>query len=186
MFRWDPETNRLSLQPGQSPPWIRQLNRVSADSPKSWVYCNECGAHLFSTGKKVYGHIPFRDKASQGNMKRPAKKEPVETQEEPEIEPAVDSQPAAPAAESDLVEDDDEDEGGAAEEQQGAEDPPDDDDRAEMPQQKWPTLEEYQEKWDRLKAYHCRANEGGFSRDNLVPDPIPQLWSDCPIADGCN
>ena len=123
MFSWDPGTNRLSLQPGQSCPWLRPLNRANSDNPKCWLYCNECATHLFTTGKKVYGHIPFRDKASQGSMKRPAKKEPVETQEEPEIEPAVDTQPAAPAAESDLVEDDDEDDGGAAEEQQGAEDP---------------------------------------------------------------
>ena len=40
----------------------------------------------------------------------------------------------------------------------------------------------YQATWDCLKDYYSRTNPGGFSRHNLVPEPIPQLWQDCPYV----
>ena len=49
---------------------------------------------------------------------------------------------------------------------------------------KWPTLDEYKVKWAFLLEKHSRPNDGGFSRNNLVPEPITQLWQDCPPGDG--
>ena len=43
MFVHDPETNKLSLQPGRHPPWIRKTSehdRASTrESTKTWLYC---------------------------------------------------------------------------------------------------------------------------------------------------
>ena len=39
-----------------------------------------------------------------------------------------------------------------------------------------PSVEEYQTRWDKLKAWHSRPVEGPFGRENLVPHPEPQLW----------
>ena len=44
------------------------------------------------------------------------------------------------------------------------------------PPEAWPTLEQYKEKWDRLLRAHSAVNPGEFGRENLVPEPIPQLW----------
>ena len=43
-----------------------------------------------------------------------------------------------------------------------------------------PSVEEYQQRWVSLKAWHARPVDGPFGRDNLVPHPEPQLWQDCP------
>ena len=43
-----------------------------------------------------------------------------------------------------------------------------------------PSLEEYALEWSRVKELHSRAVPGEFSRDNLVPCPMPDLWQDCP------
>ena len=43
-----------------------------------------------------------------------------------------------------------------------------------------PSVEEYQTRWDKLKAWHSRPVEGPFGKENLVPHPEPQLWQDCP------
>jgi len=66
-----------------------------------------------------------------------------------------------------------------------SEEPDVDDEEEELvpdlpPEKPFPTLPEYQRKWDRLLAQHSKANEGDFSRDNLVPSPVPQLFQDCP------
>ena len=45
-----------------------------------------------------------------------------------------------------------------------------------------PSVEEYQKRWDLLKAWHARVVPGEFSRENLVPIPEPQLWQDCPYV----
>ena len=45
-----------------------------------------------------------------------------------------------------------------------------------------PSVQQYQEKWDGLLATHSQAVSGDFSRENLVPQPIPQLWQDCPYV----
>ncbi len=42
-----------------------------------------------------------------------------------------------------------------------------------------PTLEEYKEKWETLKAQHVRAPGGDFEFDNLVPEPNWRLFQDC-------
>ena len=49
-----------------------------------------------------------------------------------------------------------------------------------LPEEQLPTLEEYQEKWDRLHRQHTRPVKGNFSEQNLVPKPVPQLFQDCP------
>ena len=45
-----------------------------------------------------------------------------------------------------------------------------------------PSVEEYQKRWDSLKAWNARVVPGEFSRENLVPTPEPQLWQDCPYV----
>ena len=118
-------------------------------------------------------------------MRRPAEKETVETLEEPEVEPAADTAPdSAPADEEPLLPlletmvDDMEEEEDPTNDPLAEEEAPDPLDKS------YPTLEEYQAKWERLREYHSRVNPGGFSRENLVPEPIPQLWQDCPTVDG--
>ena len=61
MFAHDPSTNRLSLV-GDWPPWIK-------DDNKDWNYCVDCWERFFSTRDKFVQHVPFRDRASQSNMK---------------------------------------------------------------------------------------------------------------------
>ena len=83
IFAYDPNTNRLSLKEGKREPWKRDMTRAKNDRHKTWLYCTDCHSQHFATGKRVFGHIPFRDRASQSSMRRPADKEVVETQEEP-------------------------------------------------------------------------------------------------------
>ena len=183
VFDHDPDTNLLSLKEGKREPWLRDMTRAKAEKNKTWLYCIDCHARYFATGKRVFGHIPYRDRASQSSMRRPADKEVVETQEEPEVEPAADDTPPVdeeqavlPLLETlcDEQEEQDDDIGDPLAE----EDAPDPLDKT------WPTLDEYKAKWDRLKDYHSSTNPGEFSRHNLVPEPIPQLWQDCPTTDG--
>ena len=72
MFAYDKSTNRLSLQPGQAPPWIRP-ERASArtqDANKTWLFCTDCHHSLSSCGgASERRHLPFRDKASQARLK---------------------------------------------------------------------------------------------------------------------
>ena len=49
-----------------------------------------------------------------------------------------------------------------------------------LPEERLPTLEEYQERWDRLYRQHTRTVRGNFGPSNLVPDPVPQLFQNCP------
>ena len=46
----------------------------------------------------------------------------------------------------------------------------------------WPTVAEYQTRWDTLLEHHRRGNEDVFSAENLVPQPVSQLWQDCPYV----
>ena len=187
VFAHDPDTNCLYLKEGKKEPWRRDMERARAEKSKTWLYCIDCHARFFATGKRVFGHIPYRDRASQSSMRRPADKEVVETQEEPEREPAANDTPpdgeeqeaVLPLLESlcEEMEEEQEDEIGDALAEEDAPDPLD---------RTWPTLDEYKAKWERLTVYHSRTNPGDFSRHNLVPEPIPQLWEDCPTADGLN
>ena len=184
MFKYDEETNRLSLQPGKRAPWLRDETKARAERCKSWLYCAECSDRYFPGSKRASGHIPFRDRASQSSMRRPDDGEEVETQEEPEREPTADDQaPEADVQEGDTqgppelplqetVEQEDEDAHEEMMDPLAAEDVPEPVDR------KWPTLAEYQEKWDQKLAYHMRANPGEFSTENLVPQPVSQLWQE--------
>ncbi len=49
-----------------------------------------------------------------------------------------------------------------------------------LPEERLPTLEEYHEKWERLYRQHTRTVKGNFGPNNLVPDPAPQLFQNCP------
>ena len=143
----------------------------------------DCHSRYFDTGKKASGHIPFRDRASQSSMRRPADKEAVVSQDEPEEEPIVETQPdSGEAALPELpLLDEDEDEEDARDD---AGDPLADEESPDPVDTKWPTLDEYKVKWASLLEKHSRPNDGGFSRTNLVPEPITQLWQDCPTGDG--
>ena len=52
----------------------------------------------------------------------------------------------------------------------------------ELPDIVYPSLQEYQAKWKKLLAQHSKANPGPFCYSNLVPEPISQLWQDCPYV----
>jgi hypothetical protein len=58
----------------------------------------------------------------------------------------------------------------------------DEEEPEELPEKVWPTLEQYQAKWEAGLAEHSRQNTGPFSRENLVPEPISQLWQDVPFV----
>ena len=131
-------------------------------------YCLDCHSRYFDTGKKASGHIPFRDRASQSSMRRPADKEAVVSQDEPEEEPIVETQrdsgealPELPLLDEDEEEEDARDDAG---------DPLADEESPDPVDTKWPSLEEYKVKWASLLEQHSRPNAGGFSRNNLVPD----------------
>ncbi len=43
MFVWDEGTNRLSLAPGKTEPWVRPGHaKIAQDDPNTWLYCTEC------------------------------------------------------------------------------------------------------------------------------------------------
>eukprot|EP00973_Karenia_brevis_P096384 12431531-Karenia_brevis.AAC.1 len=164
MFIHNPETNCLSLHPRISePPWIKpQCPR--SDEKNSWLYCIECQERWFpAPNQKMHSHVPYRDKASQSLLKpmkikkdNSASDHKKNTSEEPDAEPPA------------------------------AEDPSDEeyDNMLELkdPPEERPTLEEYEEKWQKKCAWHARPVAGTFSRNNLIPTPIPQLWQDCPYV----
>ena len=166
MFKHDEETNRLSLQEGRHEPWRRVDHWQRTSSASEWLYCRDCVDRYFETGKRAHGHIPYRDRASQSLLRPPLEKEKVQsdTQEEPEVEPASpENDEQEPALEGvvpgEAVEDDD-----------------------TLPPVGYPTLEQYQEIWARKLAEHSRPVPGELGRDNLVPEPIHQLWQDCPYV----
>jgi len=172
MFVHDANTNRLSLKPDVLEPWIRPSHpKIPADDPNSWLYCAECRERWFrQKGERPHSHVPFRDKASQNWLKptyrRGKEKEEVEApEEEPEGEP---SQLPSPI----------ESEGGEGEEEEEQEWVP------ELPQDvpQRPSLAEYEKKWETLKSWYSRCVPSEFNRDNLVPEPVPQLWQDCPYV----
>ena len=62
VFSHDPATNKLSLKKGVHAPWL--ASSVREGSAKTWLYCTECSASLFSEGRRCE-FVPFRDRASQ-------------------------------------------------------------------------------------------------------------------------
>ena len=188
----------------------RSLPHQPVDTKACWLYCHDLSHRKRALGcvwvvlfeeeipcertksghdchNKHFGHlarqrhIPFRDKASQGFMREPQRGEAVEeetqqeeTQQEPEEEPLNDLPTQGVSAEGadcdgpEAVEDD-------AEEKEEEEE-----EEVPEPPEQWPSLEEYKLKWDRLFNQHTAVNPGSFSRDNLVPEPISQLFQDIP------
>jgi len=130
-------------------------------------------------------------------MRASAAKEKVEEtqEEEPEAEPSFEpeiaadmdfvEEEAAPSVQLPLQETYDAEE---ADESEGREDDlcpskKDEEEPEVLTERQWPSLEEYQKKWETKLAEHSKPNaEEGFSRQNLVPVPIPQLWQDCPYV----
>ncbi len=189
MFVHDPHTNRLSLQPGKHPPWIRKTYGQSGATFKKadvWTYCLDCKQRFCRDGQqRPKAHLPFRDRASQFNLKpheRCLAKEnaPLDLSEaqntqntQPEPEPDVDKADAEDAPLEDgpedvalpIGEDDDVDE-------EIVPDAP--------PATAFPTLEEYKRKWSQELAAHSKPIASTpFSFSCLVPRPIPNLWQDC-------
>ena len=191
LFAHDPETNRLWLHEDKSEPWLRERFHVKSEKHKTWLYCIECFSRYFNANKK-HGHIPYRDKASQGQMKTPAVGEPVDEpiEEEPEVEPALEEdgpastmlpiikEGAVAAAAAAATRPDEEEDFDDADEENVDGEAFDEEDSPQEPSEKYPTLEEYQALWDSRLAQHSRANPGEFNRENLVPEPISQLWQD--------
>ena len=167
VFDHDPATNTLSLRQGIDPPWI--VKTVEG----KWEYCKDCASQWLGSERVRKSHVPYRDKCSQNFMK-PVYRKP----RGPPSSRAESSQRSAPEPEAEdlLVE--------------NAAPPPqddmglDDDIPAEIPElvREYPTLEEYQARWDRLKDYHARPVPGAYCRDNLVPQGVPELWQDCPYV----
>ena len=70
MFTHDPKTNRLRLQPGKSPPWIRKTDENLKSKTHMWIYCIDCKTRWCpDTKQRPKAHIPFRDRASQMNLR---------------------------------------------------------------------------------------------------------------------
>ena len=112
-------------------------------------------------------------------MKKPQEREladdltqPSQPREEEPPEAAENAEEAALNLENVLGGDDADEEP----EEQGPPEP----DLEDLPEKVWPTLDEYKARWDAGLARHSRPNAGPFNRDNLVPDPIHQLWQDAP------
>jgi len=105
MFHHDATTNRLSLREGKREPWLRDESKARSNEGP-WLYCLSCHTRYIKSGKKAYGHIPYRDRASQVIMKSSASKEKVEEaqEEEPEVAAILGPEIAEDAADMDVVE----------------------------------------------------------------------------------
>ena len=175
MFDYDPASNRLSLKPGKHPPWIRKNSAREGKRQETWTYCQDCKTqYCKDSSQRSRAHLPFRDRASQMYLRPHEKmqvKEPRRTgeqnaqQPEPEPTPTEAGDDDTQPREDDVV-------------------LPVEDENAEVPvpmpppAKQYPTLEEYQEKWDRELAFHSRTLQAPFSLDCLVPHPIPNLWQE--------
>ena len=209
MFQHDPDTNRLSLKEGKHPPWLKKLSgRTKHANP--WLYCVDCKDQWFKTSSNRRGHIPYRDRASQAWMRPVHKGDPLPDKDSQHTDDVEDAPPSPdedeempplcqpcesgsndgafmtsaaaeaalnPALENEDVDDDDDImEPGSADERPAM----DVDKDKDLPQVRRPTDEEYKEKWARLEAHYSRPVPGEFSRANLVPESVTQLWQDCP------
>lgn len=175
-FRHDPATNQLALQPGVPEPWLR-VNRAGGD-PTEWLFCQECKSRYFpSPGQRRHSHVPYRDRASQGLMKsvtrsyQPTGRKEVGKEEEEEVGAGSGSEASATLQEevAPVLPGPDEE---AQDEMEVAEEV--------LPLPGRPTLDEYRAKWALEEAKYARSVPLPFSIDNLVPQPVPQLWQDCP------
>jgi len=134
-------------------------------------------------GHRRQSHIPFRDKASQMNL-RPhrrfanvAEKASPQTQREPEEEPGLDEVPDLPL---EPHADDEREAERVLLPLEGADTVPD------LPEsQAIPSMEEYKRRWTEKLQHHADECKGAFSTSNLVPQPVPQLWNDCRLLSSC-
>ena len=175
VFVHDPATNRLSLRPGQREPWLRP--RRGGGPPTEWLYCIECKGRWFpSAGQRSHSHVPFRDRASQPLMKKVERAYQSTGRSEAMPQAAEDERSSECGASEELpppvLEDDDEDDVMEAAAEPAA---------PYLPAPR-PSLADYEAKWAHEEARHARAVPGPFSRDNLVPTPVPVLWQDCPFV----
>ena len=196
MFAHDDETNALSLRDSEGGyPWI-------SERAGEWLYCEDCYERWLSTSERSRWHfVPFRDKASQGNLK-PSWNHLKRRHEELERDcrsqgtpddPPVDLPEGAVEEDASIFDADPTlpDVGGLG--AQTLTETPADDQQVLLPQAdslndlepkvelpeievERPSLQEYQAKWDNLLEHHSRSNEGLFSDENLCPSPVPQLW----------
>ncbi len=189
MFAYDPHTNRLSLQPGRQPPWIRksieQGHSVVKHTTRTWQYCLDCeGRWCPDTPQRPKAYLPFRDRASQFNM-RPHRPHQTGSPYLPKEDANASQQNTQPEPEP---EDADVDECGSDVALPMEEDA-DPEDEIALPMTEnvpdaprpaaYPTLEEYKKQWaERLKA-HAKPTNSNFSLSVLVPRPIANLWQDC-------
>ena len=195
VFEHDPETNRLFLAPDMPKPWVRPSHGRQKDGERTWLYCGECrDRYVPQDRSKKHGHVPFRDKAAQANVKPEYRRErcgkdPLdieapslgkpEAQEAPTTDGAEDEEAVgALAALADAL---------AQEEAQGQDDNAEalvDSELASLQATvdwtPFPSLEEYRQKWEAEKAKHIKAVVGEFGRENLVPEPNPLLMQDVP------
>ncbi len=206
--------------------WLHALSDLSgrlSDSPAGfrstggscgvlWVrarYCEDCHERWLSTQERSRWHfVPFRDKASQGNLKPSwghlkRRYEELEREGQPSQDDPDPTDPAPALPEGAAVVEDasifDADpmlphDGGL-----GAQNLLDahvdehevvlphaatledlEEPKVELPEMEVerPTLQEYQAKWDTALEHHSRRNEAPFFEENLCPVPVPQLW--CP------
>ena len=181
MFEHDEDTNALRLRDNENGyPWM-------SEKPSELLFCVDCYDRWLSTSEKTRWHfVPFRDKASQGNLKPTWNSQSQEKPADPQVDlpegdvaddaPVFGTDPALPGA------------GGLG--SQSLVETPDDRDvllpqaesledvepKVELPEMEVerPSLQEYHAKWDNLLEHHSRVNEGPFSDENLCPVPVPQ------------
>ncbi len=202
MFEHDEESNALRLRDNENGyPWM-------SERAGEWLYCVDCYDRWLSTSERSRWHfVPFRDKASQGNLKptwKHLKRRHDELERDSQSHETADvADPQVDLPDADVVEDAPifdadpafADVGGLGS-QTLAETPVDEQEvllpqagsledleepKVELPEEmevERPSLQEYQAKWDTALEHHSRSDEGPFSDENLCPAPVPQLWFD--------
>ena len=207
VFVHDEETNSLRLKDPQARyPWV---------SPKrgEWLYCADCFERWLSVKERTRVKvIPFRDKASQHNLKatwNQLKRRHEEHERDADHGEAPMSFLQQDETPDDVMAEDAPifdvspkfaDAGGLGSQthlEDGACDhavclpqveTPDGEleepkvELAEQMEVERPSLDVYQAKWDNLLEHHSRSVDGPFSADNLCPSPVHQLW---PVPQPC-
>ena len=53
VFAYDEATNRLTIKPGQVPPWLRPSEHLPPGDPNIWIYCEDC----YTQCPEVFWHV---------------------------------------------------------------------------------------------------------------------------------
>ena len=53
VFQYDAATNRLTIKPGQTPPWLRRSEYLPHGDSRIWLYCDDCHAQCPAVNKQV-------------------------------------------------------------------------------------------------------------------------------------